>query len=282
MKKLTFTSLLLMISLVSCLQQETISTGTDENVQIITSDNNSSTDGDTVTDTSGGTTTTTPGTGTSCVGNPTSDGQGDGTPMHQFELLMAGDELSTTNGQSVQYPWYPGISDTSGLYGDFISPLEAGLIFPSDSRLRVRFKVKPQPYVPAGQTYCKGRGVGQAGDTYKYKKLKFVMHLRDVICSSYNTNGQCTNAYLGARYRTQYIDATDENTCTPIMDIGHLRNQGSNIIATTVEVDQVRADSTCQQNGGTGYGCPAEVKVRNASCWQMTMQVVTDYTQDYK
>lgn len=266
MKKLTITSLLLMISLVSCLEQETISTDTTEDVQIITSDNTTST-GDTSTDT----TTTTAGTGTTCVGNPTSDGEGSGTPMHQFELVMAG-------GQS----WYPGISETSDLYGDFISPLEAGLIFPSDSRLRVRFKIKSQPYVPAGQTYCKGRATGQAGDTYKYTKLKFIMHLRDVICTSYNDNGQCTNSYLGSRYRTQYIDATDENTCSPILDIGHIRNQASNIIATTVEVDQVTADSTCQYNGGSGYGCPAEIKVRDASCWQMTMQVVTDYTQDYK
>lgn len=261
MKKTTLLSLLLSLVLASCLDQATVTTTTeDEDVTIVTTDN-------TTTDTTTTTTTTTLGTGSTCYGSTADGNQTGNTRLHQYELIMAG-------GQS----WVPGIEDTDDLYGDFTSILEAGLIFPSDDLLRIRFKIKSQPYVPAGEVYCKGRATGQAGDAYKYTKLKFVMHLRDVICSAYNESGVCTAATLGDRYNTQYIDATDQSTCTSIIDVGSSRNAGANIIATTVEVDQVTADSTCQSNG---YGCPAEIKVRDASCWQMTMQVATDFTDDF-
>ncbi len=266
MKKTLLFTFILSLILTSCLDQETVAT-TGEDVTIVTTDNTTTNNNNTTTDNTT-TGTTTLGTGTTCTGNSTSDGQGNGTPLHQYEIVMAG-------GQS----WVPGIQSTTDLYGDFPSILESGLIFPSDNLLRVRFKVKPQPFVPKGQIYCKGRATGQAGDHFKYTKLKFAMHLRDVICNDFNNNGVCVSAQLGPRYKTQFIDAIDQNTCSPIIDIGHIRNQGPNTIATTVEIDSVRSDSTCQSNG---FGCPSEIKVRDASCWQMTMQVVTDFTQDFK
>lgn len=285
MKILLIASLL---ALASCLQQETISTG-ETTETVVTNDNNGSTGNNGTTGTTGNTTSTTgnttgsttgnttgntgntgntPGNGATCFGS-TQDGQGTGFPLREVEMIMAG-------GQS----WRAGISGNSGVYGDFYNEVQMGLLLASDSKLRVRFKVKPQPIANAGQEYCHGRSTGQSGDRYQYTKLKFSVHLRDVICSSFNSNGQCQSAYLGGRYASRIVDAADVNSCTPIMDLGHLRNTGNNIIATSIEVDDVRSNSTCLLNGSTN--CNFADKVRDASCWNVRMQVATDFTQEFK
>ncbi|MCT4641365.1 MAG: hypothetical protein N4A33_03640 [Bacteriovoracaceae bacterium] len=262
--------ILFCLILTSCVQQEPVET----TEQVIISDqhgNNSSggsSSGSSGETGSGNNSSTTAGTGVSCTGVASNDGQGSGYPMHQFEMLLAGHQS-----------WLPGTYSSSLASSTMPTILQAGLLFPTDSRLRVRMMVKSQPYPTAGQEYCYGRQVGQASDAHPYTKLKYRVHLRDVHCSTYNGNGQCTNAYLGSRYATQYVDPIDVGSCSPILDFGHLRNTGGNIIATTIEVDDVKADSTCQYN--STY-CPAEKVVRAASCWHMKLQVVTDYTQDFK
>ena len=211
--------------------------------------------------------TTTPPTNT-CTGT-TSDGQGDGYAIHQYNLVLAGHQS-----------WMPG-TYTNNLAQETMPKIsEASLVFKSDSRLKVRLKINSQPYPTAGEEYCFGRETGQSSDQYVYTKLRFRVHLRDIMCETpdpQNPNNCLSGFTLGNRYRTQYIDPVSVNSCSPVIDLGSMRND--TVYGTTIEVEDVKADSTCQANGTR---CPAEQIVRAASCWSMNLQVVTDYTQDFK
>lgn len=203
-----------------------------------------------------------------CTGT-TADGIGDGYPIHQYEMILAGHQS-----------WMPGTYNEALAQSTMPSLQEASIIFKSDTRLRVRLKVKSQPYPTAGEEYCYGRATGQASDQFPYTKLRFRVHLRDILCDTpdpMNPNNCLSGFYLGTRYRTQYIDPIDVNYCSPVIDLGSIRN--ATPYGTTIEVEDVKADSTCQANGTF---CPAERIVRAASCWNMVLQVVTDFTQDFK
>ena len=221
------------------------------------------TSGNTNTGTSTNTNTGTqlpPGTGSTCYGN-SSDGQGPGTPITDLDIMLAGHQN-----------WVPG----SGGGSSYITIQEASYLFQTDSRLRVRLQIKSQPIATAGEEYCYGRTTGQAADPFTYTKLRFKVHLRDVICNSFSANN-CVSYSLGARYKTQYIDPVSVGSCSPIIELGQLRNTSQ--YGTVIEVEDVRADSTCQYNNTY---CPAEKIVRTGACWHMKLQIVTDYTQDFR
>jgi hypothetical protein len=204
------------------------------------------------------------GTGTTCYGTQ-SDGSGTGTPIHHLNLFLAGYQ-----------DWYPQYNGDSLAQQTFITPQEASILFSSDSRLRVRFMVKPQPQPPSNQTYCYGRNTGV--QIQHYGKLKFEIHLRDIQCSNGSTTSCPSGQYvLGPRYGGPiYVGPIDVDSCSPVIDLGHLRNQSN--FGTTVEVAAVKSDQYCQINGTF---CESEKNVRSIDCWQMTMQVVTDSTQDF-
>lgn len=232
-----------------------------------TVDNNGDDDGtDTDTDSSG-----TGGSGSSagnCSGT-SSDGQGDGGAIHQLNLTLAGHQS-----------WMPGTYANAFEQQSNLKIKDSSIIFKSDSRLKIRLKVNSQPFPTAGEEYCYGRAIGQASDPYPYTKLRFRVHLRDILCETPNVQDPsiCDSTFkLGDRYRTQIVEPTSVDSCSQVIDLGSMRNQSS--YGTTVEIEDVKADSTCQSNDTF---CPAEKIVRAASCWHMTMQVVTDFTQDFK
>lgn len=269
MKK-TYLITLLTLSLImtSCIDQKTSTSSGGGGGDISTQTNGDNGGSTTGTNGSGGTTGTNgggyTGTGATCNGN-TTDGQGPGTPIHHMNLFLAGFQN-----------WVPQVNGDSLAQQTFITPQEASILFSSDSRLRVRFQVKAQPQPPSNQTYCYGRNTGV--QIQHYGKLKFEIHLRDVLCSTGSTTSCPSNSYvLGPRYGGPiFVGPVNVNECSPVIDLGHLRNQSN--FGTTVEVAAVKSDQYCQINGSF---CEAEKNVRSIDCWQMTMQVVTDSTQDF-
>lgn len=255
-------SLAICASLTGCLEQEEASSSPSQEVTIT-----NTTGGDGGSD-GGGSTGGGSNTGTTCSGTST-DGQGDGYPLHQFNLFLAGHQS-----------WMPGEYSDSLASQTMPTIREASILFKSDSRLKVKFKVHSQPYPTAGEEYCYGRASGQASDAYNYTKLRFKVHLRDVLCNTpdpQNSNNCLSGFYLGNRYRTQFVDPISVDSCSPVIDFGSFRNQTQ--YGTVVEIEDVKADSTCQANNTF---CPAEKIVRAASCWRMTMQVSTDFTQEFR
>lgn len=266
-KTYLITMLTLSLIVTSCIDQKT---STSSGGTVTTQTNGDNGGGTTGTNGSGGTTGTNggtsgyTGTGATCNGD-TSDGQGPGTPIHHLNLFLAGYQ-----------DWKPQINNDSLAQMTFITPQEASILFSSDSRLRVRFIVKDQPQPPSNQTYCYGRNTGT--QIQHYGKLKFEIYLRDVLCSTGSTTSCPSNSYvLGPRYGgPTFVGPVNVNECSPVIDLGDLRNQSN--FGTTIEVAAVKSDQYCQINGSF---CEAEKNVRSIDCWQMTMQVVTDSTQDF-
>jgi len=254
LKKITL--VLVALLLFSCTPNQTSSSDDDDPVVVVTTGGEDDPDDNTVI------------TDPNCTGTST-DGTGEGPPIYKMNLFLAGHQS-----------WVPGnYTDPLALQTN-ISIVEASKMFQSDARVRVRLRVKSQPYPTAGDIYCLGRQTGRVGDSHPYTKLRFAIHLRDILCEVPDPNDltKCNSGfYLGTRYRTQFIDPVNVDSCSPIIDIGSLRNQ--TVYGTTIEVEDVKADSTCQSN--ETY-CPAERIVRAASCWSMDLQVATDYTQDFK
>ncbi|MBD65707.1 MAG: hypothetical protein CME62_10905 [Halobacteriovoraceae bacterium] len=208
------------------------------------------------------------GGGGNCTGT-TSDGTGAGTAIHHFDMLLAGHQS-----------WKPGTYSDPLASSTMPTVQESMYLFRSDNRLKVRMKVNPQPYPAKDDEYCYGRNTGSVADAFNYTKLKYEVHLRDVKCDnidSTNPNNCLSGWYLGPRYRRQIIGPIGENNCSNQIDLGSMRNNTP--YGTVIEVSDVKSDSTCQYND---THCPSEDYVRTASCWHMTLQIVTDYTQDFK
>jgi hypothetical protein len=225
-----------------------------------------STNTNTSTNTGTGTGTNPPGSGATCYGN-SQDGQGNGFAIPSRYINYAGHQSWLPTSEMVA-------AGASGYGG--ISYQEAQALFTSDGRLRVRFKVEPQYVATSGEVGCYGRETGQVGDQFNYTKLKFTVYLRDVQCTSTNGDGSCASYALGPRYNPQFLGPIDVNACSPIIELGQIRNASQ--YGTVVEVSDVRSDSTCQANGTY---CPSDKIVRRASCWTMKVQIVTDYSQDF-
>ena len=246
MKKLIFITLILSL-LASCLPESEKSS-------------TSSTSGTGTT--TGGTTTTTTGgtTGSGTTGGTTSNG----FPVHSFNIFLAG-------GQS----WFPQ-SNTAPLADTFINLQEAAIAFQTDGLLRVRLKIKPQEIPPTNQTHCFGRTTG-AGFAPYYSKLKFDLSLRDITCSGGGTTCSASDYILGAPYRRSLgLGPIDTNSFSEVIDIG--ANANLNVVATAVEISNVRSDQFCAANGSF---CPAEKSIRTKDCFSMELQVQTSFTQTF-
>ena len=251
-----FSILLFLLMLTSCLPEESTSNSSSSN-----DTGEDTTTETTSTDSDSSTTTTT----STCSGT-TSDGTGDGLAIYQFDMLAAGHQT-----------WVPGTYSNELASSTMPTIPEASALFQSDSKLDIRFMVKSQPYPTQGEEYCYGRTTGQAADAYTYTKLRFRIALRDIKCDNVDPNdsSKClSDLYLGSAYQYRYIDPVSVDSCSDTISLGSVRN--ATTFGTTIQVDTVQADSTCQQYGTY---CPSERIVRSGSCWRMIMQVSTDYTK---
>lgn len=212
------------------------------------------------------------GTGVTCYGSQ-SDGQGQGFPLREKEFLLA--------GQTSWKPWNN--SDNYNQLGkDSIWAIDvAANALQTDSRFKFRVKLHAQPE-PGGspQTeYCFGRTYPGADDQHLYTKIKFKVSLRDVQCPNGQLDRNCT---LGARYSTETVGPVSVSQCSPIVDFTNKRNFST--YGTVVEIWDVRSDNACQVTGSE-HDCGSDetrTLLRKQSCWSATMQISTDYTQDFK
>lgn len=134
------------------------------------------------------------------------------------------------------------------------SPTDAASFLDTDSVLRVRFKPRPQPKAPVGKSWCYGRLTGQSGDYWGYTKLRFTVAIK-------GSDGILRGA-------TQVT--TSVNSCSAAIDFSnHITSNG------TLVIRDVYSDQGCTYQSG----CTTWTKVRDASCWQMDVEVQVDGTK---
>jgi len=255
MKKLFYAVILM--SLTACFEQDS---GTSTSSNSTTGSNG------------GGDISNTSGTNGNTTGNTTTgtNGNNGGYPYHDFNLLLSG-------GKS----WVPGTYTDNLAQETQITVQEARLLFASDTKLRVRFKVNSQPRPTSGDKYCWDRATGQS-PLPRYDKLRFEVSLRDIKCDVPNPNNTnlCNSGFYldPVRYNRTIVGPVNAEGYSEILNLGPERNYS--VYGTTVEVHNVQSDSACQFSGSS-QDCPAHATVQSGSCWHMTMEVVTDYTNDF-
>lgn len=273
--RITILTLLLAVVITGC-QQKSTSTSSSSSTSTATTGSTSgsgsgATGGGSTTGYTGG--TSGGGYGASCTGTA-QDGTGPGSNLWQYDILMAGHQK-----------FYP--SNHYGSEWGLMNLNEGKIAFQSDYRLKVRLRIRPQPVAPPGQEYCYGRQIGQVTDAVRYNKVKFTVYLRDVL--EHNTTKALV---LGSRYQRRDIDPVTVDGCSPVIDYSNNRNTSSSnpnytVVSHVIEIDDVRSDSNCEACktkttcAPESYYCPVESIVRAASCWRMTLQISTDYTQDF-
>lgn len=201
----------------------------------------------------------------------------DAPPLHVLNIMMAG-----------QVNWLPGSNYTYFVDGsDPVIDLQlAQVLFATDSRLKLRFKVMPQPNtIGMNDEFCYGRNSGVA-DQFQYKKLKFNVRLRNIVKTTFFIFGisSFTNTTVSSHYHTRTIGPLDVGSLSEVIDLSLNRDDTS--LGTVVEIANVRADSECQYHTANNDSarmagaCPAETLVREQSCWHLEMQVSTNETRD--
>jgi hypothetical protein len=168
--------------------------------------------------------------------------------------------------------WYNPESGSSTYYNTsslLTSVATAKTFFMTDSVLKVRFKVKPQPESAQIANVCYGRVSGSS--IPGYTKLKFTVSVK-----GYDAN----NNLSGLNYVTS-VESTGVNSCTPAIDLSGYKAQYPN--GMFVVISNVLSNQECSNyNYTTGFqNCQAFGPVRTRDCWSLDMEVAADATKTF-
>lgn len=186
---------------------------------------------------------------------------GAGYDLRRGTITIAGGtmyrpDLPWSNGGSFNF------SQTNSYF--LMNANEAKAFFDTDSKLRVRFKVRPQPKAPPGVTYCFNRVTGQNSDRYGYMNLMF-----NVSLIGLNADGTLKSTFESTKSATVGV-----NSCSQAMDFSGDNQRHPN--GVVIVVHNVYSDQGCTYQ----TGCTSYVPVRSFSCWQMDFEVSADGTKD--
>lgn len=152
------------------------------------------------------------------------------------------------------------------------SVANAKMFFLTDSVLKLRVKVKPEPnatgtYGTSGVCYNRGTGAYQSG----YTKLQYTVKVYGATAS----NGW---VYLG----TKGTYTTGVNSCSPAIDLSDYKE--SSPTGVFVVIDNVQENKNCSpwSWNSAGWGnCSNFNKVRSMECWSMEFEVAADGTKTF-
>ena len=224
--------------------------------------------------------------GNTCVTGSTNGGTTGTTPVATCKDITSNGSLTCTDFDSTyssgKFPsyrvvmagrqnWGPGISPGTGVnQGSFPSVSQMAQVIATDTKLRVRFKIAPQPTTVATQTTCQGR-VSGAGDSCTYSKLKFRVAAIPVSeysgASSYYPNASWKDITVSG----SSTEGISVDKCSEFIDLPHAPN-----VSHVIVVQDVKSDNACRVIGSFAKYCPNDELVRSQSCWALDMQVQTD------
>jgi hypothetical protein len=151
------------------------------------------------------------------------------------------------------------------------SVTNARSFFETDSVLKVRFKVRPQPESSSASPYCYGRNTGSA--IAGYHKLQFNVTLVGVMA-----NGTVeTDTVPGAPFEIGV------NSCTPAIDLTSAASRYPGGIYLRVE--SVRGNQLYIPNNYEQYGfrdVNGFSDVRTQDCWSLDVEVAADGTKTFE
>jgi hypothetical protein len=151
-----------------------------------------------------------------------------------------------------------------------MSVAQAKMFFITDSVLKLRIKVKPQPEASQSNTMCAGRNM-PGTKIPGYTKLKYNVKVYSVS----SANAVSYMATLGPF-------TTAINACSDAIDLSNYQEQSPTGIVITVE--QVQSNQECSGSFWTANGfsqCNSFGNVRSFDCWSMDFEVAADGTKTF-
>lgn len=168
--------------------------------------------------------------------------------------------------------WYNPTDSVASSYMNTSSLLRsvngAKQLFETDSFLKVRFKVQPQPEASNASPYCYGRqsGASIAG----YTKLQFNVQLMG------------TKANGAVQYEPIGTYTIGVNNCTPAIDLSSYASQypgGIYLIVQSVKGNQAYFPADYDYQGFKNVASYADI--RSQDCWVLDVEVAADGTKTF-
>ncbi|MBA2405192.1 MAG: hypothetical protein H0V66_10510 [Bdellovibrionales bacterium] len=188
-----------------------------------------------------------------------------------FETRKGTITLAGLTTGSIEYsPFAPSAGNLLNTSPMLKSVGQAKIFFMTDSVLKLRVKVKPQPYAAQTTTMCYGRnmpGVTIPG----YTKLQYYVKVYGVSAGNAVT-------YLG----TKGPYTTGVNSCSDAIDLSEYQELSPTGVIVTI--DQVKANQNCSGSFWTANGfsqCNLYKNVRSFDCWAMDFEVAADGTKTF-
>jgi hypothetical protein len=147
---------------------------------------------------------------------------------------------------------------------------KAKTFFMTDSMLKVRFKVHPQPDSAKSTSVCSGRVSGNS-TIAGYTKLKFNVQVVGVA-----SNNSIVTEPLG--YHTVVV-----NSCSPGIDLSPYKAMYPNgiyLIISDVRGNQGQYPADYSTKGWTNSD--SFVPIRSSDCWSMDLEVAADGTKTFE
>jgi hypothetical protein len=174
-----------------------------------------------------------------------------------------GDELSSPSDLS---------AFSTNISSFLISASEAKQFYDTDSKLKVRFKIRPQPVPTKGEAWCYNRQTGLSQDTWGYTLLKFSVSLVGL-----NADGSLKKSGNYPVFESTKSVTANVGSCTEAIDFSG--DNQRNPYGVVLVIHDVQSDQSCWYNTGSSK-CTGYKTLRRASCWQMDIEASVDGTKD--
>ena len=148
---------------------------------------------------------------------------------------------------------------------------QAKMFFLTDSILKLRIKVNPEPDSPGtGSSVCYGRGSGAY--LSGYTKLKYYVKVYEA------TSGNAAGALLAQLGPF----TTSVNSCSAALDLSSYKESSpTGVFVTINDVQENKNCSPWNWNSEGWNNCSTFNKVRKMECWSMELEVAADGTKTF-
>lgn len=191
---------------------------------------------------------------------------GTGYDLRKGTITIAGGTMYKPD-----HPWtsvsgseYSPLSYTHNISSFLVDPLKVRQFLDTDAKLRVRFKVRPQPKPPVGKDWCFNRVTGQSSNPYGYRTLEFKVGIRGL-----NADGSLKPTLESIKSATAQVGG-----CSSVLDFSGDNQRHPHGVA--VVVYDVYSDQGCWYTNN----CTSMSSVKTGSCWSMDIEASVDGTQD--
>jgi len=191
---------------------------------------------------------------------------GTGYDLRRGTITLAG-------GNTSYIPGAPSLSAFTHNISYFLTTTsKAKLFYETDTKLRVRFKVRPQPKPPVGETWCYNRQTGLYQDPWGYTQLNF-----RVSVVGLNADGSLKKVDGYPQLESTKYVTTNVGNCSEAFDFStENKNHPHGMVLV---IHDVQSDQSCWYNTDSNK-CTGYKTLSRGSCWQMDIEASVDGTKD--